>query len=66
MENVNSEGGSLLKGSNTLFLGSCGDGFYGHYRTERHIRLGSYIDPWRGREQPKKPSKARPALLSKS
>lgn len=51
-------------GSNTLFLGSSGDGFYGHYRAEGHFRPGSYIDPWRERGQPKKLSKARPALLS--
>lgn len=65
MESVYS-GVSLLIGSSTLFLGSSGDGFYGHFRAEGHIRLSSYIDPWRGREQPKKPSKARPALLGKS
>lgn len=66
MENVNSGEVLCSEGSNILCLGSSGDGFYGHYRAEEHIRLGSYIDPWRRREQPKKPSKARAALLSKS
>lgn len=49
MENGN-WGDLCSEGFDTLFLSSSGDGLYGPYRAERHIRLGSYIDPWRGGE----------------
>lgn len=52
MENVN-WGDSLLRG-----LSSSGDGLYWPYRAEGHIRLGSYIDPWRwGENSQRNPAK---------
>lgn len=65
MESVNPSG-HCSEGSNPLLLAASGDGFHGHLWAEAHISLGSYSDPWCGREQPKKPRKARTALLNKN
>lgn len=61
MENGN-WGDLCSEGFNTLFLSSSGDGLYGPYRAEGHIRLGSYIDPWRGERTAKETQQSKPSI----